>query len=110
MFYYAQNAQTGNATTQSIVETNIQGDGSVSTHIEVEANGEKKVLNANSAGNYKLDIESNNNSATVSASSSTSSTFSKKPNANEKPKIKTTLFINLKAYLENILEIVFKDL
>jgi len=60
--YIAQNIQTGNANAQSSVQTDISGSGSVSTHIEVSANGEKKVLDSNSPGTYSLSVGSNNNS------------------------------------------------
>lgn len=59
--FIAQAIQTGNSSAQSSVQTNIQGNGSVSTHIEVSANGEKKVLDSNSPGTYKLEVQSNNN-------------------------------------------------
>jgi hypothetical protein len=58
--YYAQ-VQTGNSNAQSSVQTDIQGSGNVTTHIEVEANGQKKTLDANSPGTYSLSIQSNNN-------------------------------------------------
>jgi hypothetical protein len=61
--YYAQ-VQTGNANAQSSVQTDIQGGGNVSTHIEVQANGEKKTLDANSPGTYSLSVQSNNNNNT----------------------------------------------
>lgn len=81
--YYAQNIQTGNfVDAQSTVQTNIQGSGSVSTHIEVSANGERKVLDSNSPGTYKLEVNSSNNNSTANnqtvishvASASSSST------------------------------------
>jgi len=61
MIYYAQNIQTGNARAQSAVVNTVEGDSSVVTHIEVEANGEKKTLDANSPGTYSLSVESNDN-------------------------------------------------
>lgn len=63
--YYAQNIQTGNASAQSTVVNNVQGNGSVSTHIEVEANGEKKVLDSNSPGTYRLQVQSNSSDQTT---------------------------------------------
>jgi hypothetical protein len=60
---FAQNIQTGNASAQSTVQTDVQGSGSVSTHIEINANGVKKVLDSNSPGTYKLEVQSNGNSS-----------------------------------------------
>jgi hypothetical protein len=65
MNYYAQNVQTGNTTAQSSVISTVEGSGSVSTHIEVEANGDKKVLDVNSPGTYSLSVQSNGNQATT---------------------------------------------
>jgi hypothetical protein len=58
--FYAQ-INTGNTAAQSTVQTDIQGSGNVSTHIEVQANGEKKTLDANSPGTYSLSVKANNN-------------------------------------------------
>ena len=60
MIYYAQNIQIGNANAQSSVINTVEGNGNVSTHIEVEANGDKKVLDTNSSGTYSLSVQSNN--------------------------------------------------
>ena len=73
---FAQGITTGNASSYSKVETNIEGNGNVQTYIEVEANGEKKVLDADKPGNYKLNINSdtkiNDNSPTPTKTSSAS--------------------------------------
>lgn len=55
---FAQDITTGNAFSYSKVETNIEGNGNVQTYIEVEANGEKRVLDADKPGNYELNINS----------------------------------------------------
>jgi hypothetical protein len=56
-FVNAESIKTGTAKAESKVETHAQG-GSVTTHIEVEANGEKKVLDSNEEGKNELEVES----------------------------------------------------
>lgn len=74
---FAQNITTGNASSYSKVETNIEGNGNVQTHIKVEANGGKKVLDADKSGKYEVNINSDakidNSSLTPTKTSSSSS-------------------------------------
>ena len=108
----AEDIQTGNASAKSTVETNVQGSGSVTTHIEVEANGEKKVLDTNEPGSYSLSVESNNNSkASVNSSSNTSSssTPSGTPDIDSDSNDKKSSFIstlvkNIRNFFERILD------
>lgn len=72
---FAQDIITGNASAKSTVETNIEG-GSVKTHIEVEANGEKKVFDSDKSGTYKVEVKSNGSSSDVQTSIDNSSTVS----------------------------------
>ncbi|MEK7551250.1 MAG: hypothetical protein AAB532_01485 [Patescibacteria group bacterium] len=53
---YAQDITIGNSSSYSNIETNIQGEGNVKTHIEVDVNGEKKVLDANKPGIYEFNV------------------------------------------------------
>jgi hypothetical protein len=66
VIYYAQNIQTGNASAQSSVVNNVEGNGSVTTHIETTANGQTNVIDAN--GNGQTDVENDNGIITVSKS------------------------------------------
>lgn len=84
MIYNAQDVQTGNATAQSSVINTVEGNGSVSTHIEVEANGEKKVLDTNAPGTYKISVRFDNN---VNATKTSTIVNSKSPIATSTPTI-----------------------
>lgn len=64
---FAQDVVTGNASAKNIVETSIEG-GSVTTHIEVEANGEKKVFDSDKPGSYKVEVKSNGSGSTAQTS------------------------------------------
>lgn len=77
---YAQEIQTGNASAKSSVETNIEGNGNVETHIEIQANGEKKVIDSNKPGKIEVTLGSKNNSIETEKDSS--------PAANIKKEIK----------------------
>lgn len=68
---FAQEIITGNASAKSEVRTEIQGNGNVQTHIKVEANGEKKELNASGPGTYKLEINSSSESSESATASLT---------------------------------------
>ncbi len=65
---FAQNITTGQASAKSSVTTNVNGSGNVYTKIEVEANGEKKTLEATGPGSYKLEVNSSSNQSKSSAS------------------------------------------
>ncbi|MDP3987990.1 MAG: hypothetical protein Q8P80_02495 [Candidatus Levybacteria bacterium] len=75
---FAQNITTGNSSAKSSVTTNVNGSGNVYTKIEVEANGEKKTLEASGPGNYKLEVGSSS-SKSESKSSSSASTIKPSP-------------------------------
>jgi len=101
--YFAQNIQTGNANAESSVQTNIQGGGSVSTHIEVSANGEKKVLNSNSPGTYTLNVSSSNNNT---GSQTITPIISSSPIASPSPKVEQKNIIHKKSLLSNIENVI----
>jgi len=63
---FVPNIQTGNSSAQSSIQTDIQGSGSVSIHIQVSANGETKTLDSNSPGTYKLEVRTSNNNSNIS--------------------------------------------
>ena len=98
--YYTQNIQTGNANAQSSVQTNIEGNGSVSTHIEVNANGEKKVLDSNSPGTYKLNVQSNGNNSNINNETIISPVTS--PSSSSTPAITKRTEIRKFSFLLNI--------
>jgi hypothetical protein len=111
---YAQ-IQTGNANAQSSVETNIQGSGNVSTHIEVEANGEKKTLDANSPGTYTLGVQSNTNSTQnptpVPKGLANPNAATATPNMTKESEIhKPSFFSNVMVSLQNFLKRIFNNL
>jgi hypothetical protein len=114
--------QTGNANAGSSVQTDIQGNGSVSTHIEVQANGEKKTLDANSPGTYSLSVQSNDNgnptttptpTIIIEPSSSPKSatatpTIIVKSSQKQAPDNSPSFFVNLAKYLESFFRKIFK--
>src|SRR3989338_2339256 len=65
---FAETITTGNASAQSSVRNEVNG-GDVYTKIEVEANGEKKVLETNEPGTHSLEVKSDANSNTEASSS-----------------------------------------
>ena len=87
-FSYAQNIQTGNSDAKATVETNIEGNGNVQTHIETSANGVKKVLDTNGPGTYKVEVksdgENSSSSPSPAVSASASSTASATPTTVER--------------------------
>lgn len=119
--YYAQ-IQTGSANAQSSVETNIQGSGNVSTHIEVSANGEKKTLDANSPGTYSLSVQSSNNNNSnnetitptvptphLSSTPTASKASEPKEKINKENKIKPFMFSDFVIYIENLFKKLFSS-
>lgn len=113
--YYAQNIQAGSSNAQTSVETNVQGDGNVSTHIEVEANGEKKVLDSNSPGTYKLDVESTGNNLSETATPTKTSDKDIKESSIsarilEKHDVeKPSFLLNLENYLQDLFQKIFSN-
>src|SRR3989344_1762795 len=74
---WAENITTGDASAKSEVRTEVQGDADVYTKIEVEANGEKKVLETNEPGAHSLEVKSGSNSSVEATSSSGSDELQK---------------------------------
>jgi len=60
---FADNTQTGNANSQATVETNVQGNGNVTTHIETSNNGQTNVIDTQ--GNGQINVTNNNGNVTV---------------------------------------------
>lgn len=48
---------TGDSYSKSTVINEVEGEGNVYTRIEVEANGEKKILESSQAGKYELEVK-----------------------------------------------------
>lgn len=114
--FIAQVIQTGNSNAQSSVQTSIEGNGSISTHIEVNANGERKVLDSNSPGTYSLQVGTSNNSntnnnETISPTISLSPTQAASPTPTiieRKPEIHNQSFLsNFKNIMQNFLKKIF---
>jgi len=61
----AETITTGNASSKTTVTNEVNG-GDVYTKIEVEANGEKKILESKEEGTHSLSVESNDNGSEVS--------------------------------------------
>lgn len=105
---FAESVTTGNASAKSTVETKIEGTGSVTTRIEVEANGEKKVLDANKPGNYSVSVESKSNSNEASSSSTPSATpdtdNNKDSENSEKSSFLSAFLKNIRNFFERILD------
>lgn len=74
---FAQEVQTGNARAETKVETNVSG-GSTYTKIEIEANGEKKVLETTEQGVHKLEVNSSKEVITNIEKASVSATITPK--------------------------------
>lgn len=111
---FAQNIQTGNANANSTVINNIEGNGSVSTHIEVNANGETKTLDASAPGSYTLSVQSKNNqNFTPSVSPFPTSPKEEAPQQKKevhKPTGVINLIANLTMSIENFIKRVFNYL
>lgn len=60
---FADDVQPGNASAQSTVINNVQGSGSVQTHIETSANGQTNVIDTQ--GNGQVNVENNNGNVSV---------------------------------------------
>jgi hypothetical protein len=48
----------GNSTSQAIIETKIDGEGSIYTYVETEVNGQKQVFETTDPGRYEIKLES----------------------------------------------------
>lgn len=60
---FAQDIVTGDASAKSTVTNEVSGNANVYTKIEVEANGEKKVLETTEPGEHRLEVSSNSNAS-----------------------------------------------
>ncbi len=113
---FAEGITTGNASSYSKVETNIEGNGNVQTHIEVEANGEKKLLDRDKPGTYEVNINSdtkiNDNNPTPTKSSSYSSILDDedKEEENNKEKDRRSLIQIVIENLSNFIKRIFNNL
>src|SRR3989344_4737840 len=58
---------TGDSYSKSTVTNEVGGEGSVYTRIEVEANGEKKILESSQAGTHQVEVRSSGSSGTSEA-------------------------------------------
>lgn len=58
---------TGDSYSKSTVINEVEGKGSVYTRIEVEANGEKEVLESSQSGKYEVEVKSSGSSGTSGA-------------------------------------------
>ncbi len=108
---FAENITTGNASAQSTVDTTVDG-GSVTTHIEVEANGQKKVLDSDKPGNYKVEVKSNGSTSTAQTSTDNGSTVSANPTASPTGKIEEAKKKqdSIGSFVKNIIKNIFDSL
>ncbi len=113
---FAQDITAGNASSYSKVETNIEGNGNVQTHIEVEANGKKKLLDGDKQGTYEANINSdtkindNNPNSTKSSSFSSILDDEDKEEENNKEKDRRSLIQIVIENLSNFIKRIFNNL
>lgn len=109
---FADEMQTGNATTKSTVINNVQGNGSVTTHIENTVNGQTTTVDSNQPG--KIVVENNNGTVVITKTPEQLLSVSPTPKTNASPtmapkKIKhkvpfiSNLFENLSNFLSRII-------
>src|SRR3989344_6331668 len=106
---FAETITTGNASAQSSVRNEVNG-GDVYTKIELEANGEKKVLETNEPGTHSLEVKSDANSNTeaslsVSTEESTEEAKIKKETESSEGNIVQKIFKSISSFLQKILSI-----
>ena len=106
---FAETITTGNASAQSSVRNEVNG-GDVYTKIEVEANGEKKVLETNEPGTHSLEVKSDANSnaeasLSVSTEESTEEAKIKKETESSEGNIVQKIFKSISSFLQKILSI-----
>ncbi len=109
---YAESFTTGDANTSVYVETNTSG-GKAETHISIEANGEKKVIDSLRDGKVEIKIDSSTTSSqirnTIQPPSITSTQTVKKPTVTHKNKReKKTGIEQLMLNIEIMLKSFFK--
>ena len=106
---FAETITTGNASAQSSVRNEVNG-GDVYTKIEVEANGEKKVLETNEPGTHSLEVKSDANSnaeasLSVSTEEATEEAKIKKETESSEGNIVQKIFKSISSFLQKILSI-----
>ena len=106
---FAETITTGNASAQSSVRNEVNG-GDVYTKIELEANGEKKVLETNEPGTHSLEVKSDANSnaeasLSVSTEESTEEAKIKKETESSEGNIVQKIFKSISSFLQKILSI-----
>ena len=106
---FAETITTGNASAQSSVRNEVNG-GDVYTKIELEANGEKKVLETNEPGTHSLEVKSDANSNTEASSSvsteeSTEEAKIKKETKSSAGNIVQKIFKSISNFFQKILSI-----
>ena len=106
---FAETITTGNASAQSSVRNEVNG-GDVYTKIELEANGEKKVLETNEPGTHSLEVKSDANSnaeasSSVSTEESTEEAKIKKETKSSAGNIVHKIFQTISKFFEKILSI-----
>lgn len=108
-YSFSQNIQTGNSSATSTVETNVQGNGNVQTHIETSANGVTKTLDATGSGTYKVEVKSNGNNAPQNSNSPVFSPSSyPTPTASATPTVKPDIKnkIQEKSFTANVSKLI----
>jgi hypothetical protein len=101
---YAQTIQTGDEKAETKVENNVSG-GTVYTKIEVEANGEKKILETTEQGVHKLEVNSNNQTSVANKEVSSSATITPKKELRNIKKNKESIseiFKNFRSWISNL--------
>lgn len=98
---------TGNAYSESTVINEIEGDGKVYTRIEVEANGERKILEATGAGRYELEVKKDSGSAGAVVQSEVS-TAPESSETKSIPEGNSSLGTKIKNFVDDILKMVSK--
>ena len=92
------NIEEGNSSSTSTVETTISGSGNVYTRIEVQANNQKKVLEASQPGTYQLKVSSSPASTDIGISTTIQDAPPPKP---------TDQHFSLNQLITNILKFIF---
>lgn len=81
---------TGNAYSKSTVVNKVEGQ-EVYTRIEVEANGEKKILESNQSGKHEVEVKSSGSSSAQATVKSTIIATSSSENTSINTKIRSLL-------------------
>lgn len=97
---FAQSITTGNASAESSVRNEVNG-GDVYTKIEVEANGEKKILETSEPGEHELEVSSNENEDPTEESGSQSL---EEPNKKEQEETSVTPVQKIFDFISDLFE------